>query len=1039
MNALTANFSSLLQNAHVAALLLDTLLKSFVVLALAGGVCVLWRRASAATRHLLWLLAVASLPFLPLLNSTPTWQRPAWTISTGFGAGNQISLALELAPHTIAQKSAAAPTIGETSGANQNAAGNGRKVAAQFSANWLAVGFAAWLAGAALVLISVTVGQFRLRQFSRNAQPLGDADWTRMLAEARETLRLRRAVTLLQSPDDVVPLTWGWWRPVILLPAEAARWPAERRRIVLLHELAHVKRCDCLTQLATQIVCAIYWFNPLVWLAARQMRVEREWACDDLVLAGGCKASDYAGHLVDIAGSFRRVPLAAAIAMARSSQLAGRVAAIVDTTRNRRLRAASAIAILALIGGFAVCIGGSGTSPVGSVDKSNSLRQQQIERLKAFSAEKEKQSQTLAAAAGETISPEYEKFFKAATSGDWQTVTNMYESFKRRHPQYGHPHQHSDVGLRTSFWQPVLEISLAYDHVVNCEPACTQMAVDGIVNSIPAGSIYFGGTDPGRGLPTAFCKSHVDADPFYTLTQNALADGTYLEYLQRTYGNEKAWLAKLAEARQSDAQLRTWDAEWPATVQKLDSLDLNADDPDYKAAQEAVNDLSQKREERAKTLLAEVQGQATAQTADDSKLIYIPTAADSQRCFEDYTQDITRRAEKNQLKPGEGFHKDDNGRIQISGQVSVMQINGLLVKLLLDKNSKRDCYIEESFSFDWMYPQLEPHGLIFKLNRQPLGRLSNDSIEQDHQYWTKEVKPMIGDWLKDDTSVSEVAAFVEKVFQRHDLSGFKGDPRFVQNDYASKMFSKLRVSIAGLYMWRMQNTSDKDDKQRMTREADFAFRQAWALCPYSPEALYRYVNCLLIQNRLSDALLVAETTAKMPGLTDESARQMHSLIDNLKQFQKQKHNEAEVRPVNNREGKSVFQVRLVLDTPTDDSEPMTNEWQAASTARTRTKEVLQLQKTVLLDQSALKSAKVVKDALGLPQIDIRFTDAGRKRFAEITRQHLHERLAMVIDGKLLSAPVIQSEIPSGEAIITGNFSEAEANALAAKINAAAGK
>ena len=169
-----------------------------------------------------------------------------------------------------------------------------------------------------------------------------------------------------------MPLTWGWWRPVVLLPAEAAQWTAERRRVVLLHELAHVKRWDCLTQTIARIVCALYWINPLVWLAARRMCVERERACDDLVLNSGCRASDYATHLVEIARTFRRMPQFAGIAMARSPQLQGRIAAIVDASRARRLRPLTAAVVLVLMGALALSVGGS--SPAASRSQAERLR-----------------------------------------------------------------------------------------------------------------------------------------------------------------------------------------------------------------------------------------------------------------------------------------------------------------------------------------------------------------------------------------------------------------------------------------------------------------------------------------------------------------------------------------------------------------------------------------------------------------------------------------------------------------------------------------
>jgi len=838
MNAMIETIPLSIQNAHFAALFLDTLLKSFVVLALAGGICVLWRRGSAATRHLIWFLAVVSLPCLPLLTSMlPSWQRPLWSVSTGFNSGNQISLALELAPGTFVPRAPASPNAAEAPAASHNSTGGSRTIATSFSPNWMVLGLAAWFAGAALVLFSTVIGHFRLRRFSRNAQPLHDADWARLLEKAGATLRLRRTVMLLQSADDMMPLTWAWLRPVVLLPAEAAQWPEERRRMVLLHELAHIKRWDCLTQLVARIVCALYWFNPLVWLAARQMCVERERACDDLVLNGGCKASDYASHLVEIAKSFRPVSQVAAIAMARPSGLEKRIVAIVDGSRNRRLRWATATAILLVAGGIAVCLGESGRGiATGGMDEADPLRQQQLDRLKVFSTAKEKQSEILAAAAGETISPKHQRLFGAATNGDWhtvtnmaatgetispvyqrlfgaaangdwRTVTNMFESFKQRHPQYERrPGIPVDTNLNTSYWAPVLEICLAYDIVVLSDPKYTRIAADGIINSIPPGSIYFGGTDPGRALPTVFSKSQIDADPFYVLTQNALASGNYLDYLRSMYGGK----------------------------------------------------------------------------------IYTPTSEDAAKCFAEYKEDAKKRFQNHQLGPGEDGKTGTNGDFEIKGQVAVMMINGLLAKIIFDKNPDHEFYVEESFPLDWMYPYLEPHGLIMKINRQPQSTLSTDVLQRDHDYWAKLVAPMIGDWLHDDTSVGEIAAFAQKTFGKQDFTGFTGDPRFIQNAYSHRTFSKLRSSQAGVYAWRLKQAADAAEKERMARAADFAFRQAWALCPYSPEAVFRYVTFLLKQKRISDALVVAETAAQMPANQGKEGEQIRGLVEQLKKFQKAK-------------------------------------------------------------------------------------------------------------------------------------------------------
>jgi RNA polymerase sigma factor (sigma-70 family) len=403
-----------------------------------------------------------------------------------------------------------------------------------------------------------------------------------------------------------------------------------------------------------------------------------------------------------------------------------------------------------------------------------------IAQLKSFVAEK----RTQANAAGNEQPREFKAFFAAAQNGDWLAVSNQFEDLRKRAPQYLPAGSKSDIRLHGIAWETVTEIWGAFDNIFAGQEKYPVAYASDIINSIPPGSIYFGGTDPGRLLITGMEKSEVNADPFFLLTQNALADGTYLDYLQSMYGDN----------------------------------------------------------------------------------IYITTHEDAQKCFQDYTEDARRRLQNHQLKPDENVKLDSNGQIQVSGQVAVMAINGLLAKVIFDKNTNREFYVEESFPLDWMYPYLEPHNLIFKINRQPLSKLSDESIQRDHDYWKKYVTPLIGDWLNDDTSVQEVTQFDEKVFLRHDFSGFTGDPNFVQNDYASRMFSHERSNIADLYVWRMNHAASADEKERMAREADFAFRQALALCPSVKGNVSRYTDFLKGQHRDSDAALVNEMARQFPNL-----------------------------------------------------------------------------------------------------------------------------------------------------------------------------
>jgi hypothetical protein len=245
--------------------------------------------------------------------------------------------------------------------------------------------------------------------------------------------------------------------------------------------------------------------------------------------------------------------------------------------------------------------------------------------------------------------------------------------------------------------------------------------------------------------------------------------------------------------------------------------------------------------------------------------IYLPTDEDVTNAFDEYQEDARRRNAEGKLLPGECFNEaakiDD-----IRGQLAVMALNGILSRLMFEKNPGCEFYVEESLPLNWMYPHLAPHGLILKINRQPLTELQSDVVECDREYWSRYVAPMIGDWLRWDTPVQNIVAFVERVHLRHDFSGFAGDPAYIDSRLAQMNFSKLRSSIGGLYYWHAQNTAGNAAKERMSQEADFVFRQAFALCPASPEAVFRYINLLVGQQRLDEAIIVVESALKVEQL-----------------------------------------------------------------------------------------------------------------------------------------------------------------------------
>jgi TonB family protein len=198
----------------------------------------------------------------------------------------------------------------------------------------------------------LAVGLLRLARLASNARRLSDGVWVDSARQICQEYGVRRHVTLLHSHHPSLLVTWGLWHPKILLPAAAARWDADRVRVVLAHELAHVRRRDWPFQLAAESLRCLYWFNPLVWLACRRLRQESEQACDDAVMNRGVDGAEYATHLVQIARELHsRGPWVPAPSIARSTTLERRIKVMLDSQVNRRplSRLAGATALLGLL------------------------------------------------------------------------------------------------------------------------------------------------------------------------------------------------------------------------------------------------------------------------------------------------------------------------------------------------------------------------------------------------------------------------------------------------------------------------------------------------------------------------------------------------------------------------------------------------------------------------------------------------------------------------------------------------------------------
>src|SRR5580658_1475495 len=289
------------------------------------------RHRSAAARHLVWTAAFAALLALPLLSvSLPSLRIPGAS-SILPDASNLVFRATATATVADAPQQDRLPL---------QTAPISRPVSLS-QGNWPLWLMLCWLGGSLLVLGQMLVAYIGMARQRASAPSFLDSH---ALGE------IPRGVLALEAARGSMPMTFGVLQPVVFMPAEAAEWSEERRRLVLQHELAHIERGDSATHLMARCALSLLWWHPLAWKAWREFLKERESAADDLVLSAGARASEYASLLLDIARTMQSQNAVAwaGVAMARRSQLEGRLLAILDARVSRKsTRRASALAAAA--------------------------------------------------------------------------------------------------------------------------------------------------------------------------------------------------------------------------------------------------------------------------------------------------------------------------------------------------------------------------------------------------------------------------------------------------------------------------------------------------------------------------------------------------------------------------------------------------------------------------------------------------------------------------------------------------------------------
>ena len=365
------NFTNYLPvNAVLYEFIMAIFIKVTLILCAAFAVTLIWKRASSSTRHLVWFFAFVCILIMPLFSFIMSaWEIGFFTLDLTSSSPQPQDIIFSpldseetnLFSHDsnlerpINSNSENTPLLRKdlvrqnNGGIISNAVSMIQNIFNRLP--WSVLLLLVWMVGALCVFVQLIIKLTGLWLMVKKSAPLQDPVFNNLIVDCKKRTGLKRNIRLLKSKWVTVPVAWGLFRPVIVVPKGAELWPDKQKEIVLLHEFAHIKRADFLSTIIAHVASVVYWCNPLIWIALRRFHFERENACDDYVLSLGTKPSVYARNLFEVAQAVESMKWAShlGLAIVRKNKLEGRVMEILNSTKQRSVLKPATMLLVGLL------------------------------------------------------------------------------------------------------------------------------------------------------------------------------------------------------------------------------------------------------------------------------------------------------------------------------------------------------------------------------------------------------------------------------------------------------------------------------------------------------------------------------------------------------------------------------------------------------------------------------------------------------------------------------------------------------------------